>query len=121
MNRYRLTFALAVVLSIAMPTLAAAQAPEPGPVLRGAQKYRRPEPPPVKAPPPAPPLRSDFPGLPDTSPRLGGLAPVEGGGAACRTSCASTYYFCLREDTSTACGARWARCVTACPDVSGRP
>jgi hypothetical protein len=74
--------------------------------------------PPAAAPPPvvlASPLPSS---MPDSAPRLGGLAAQARGGAQCRTDCARRYYRCLSQDEMSSCGPAWSRCLIACPQVS---
>lgn len=57
-----------------------------------------------------------------TAPRLTGWSGPEagGGGAQCRTACASDQYRCSALDSGD-CASIWIKCVAACPEGSSGP
>jgi len=71
--------------------------------------------------PPAPPTTAAAPSAPAVpfSP-LVSLTPPSGDAQRCRTSCASSYYFCLSTDAPEDCSPNWMQCRNACDAPSRR-
>jgi len=56
----------------------------------------------------------------DAAPRAQGLD-LRGGGAACRTACASSRYMCRASDEADVCDSVWGQCVANCAQASSSP
>jgi hypothetical protein len=123
MASFRLCVVGAAIAALAYASPASAQTSKPKPKqeegvpvppMRPAQKRDAPA-----APPPqvlaSPIPRSE---MPDSAPRMGGLADQARGGALCRTDCSRRYYRCLSQNEMSECGPAWSRCQTGCPQVS---
>lgn len=62
------------------------------------------------------------PAMPTPTPSalLAPLSPQGADAPRCRSTCASSYYFCLSTDAPEDCGANWMQCRNACDAPSRR-
>lgn len=82
----------------------------------GAQQGRKPP-----TPPPTPLTTAAAPSSAPAAPfsPIVSLTP-SGDAQRCRTSCASSYYFCLSTDAPEDCSPNWMQCRNACDAPSRR-
>jgi hypothetical protein len=125
-RRLRLPVSAAVLMALALAGPASAQTfgskPKDNKQKEGVvEQPQRRIAPPARAQASPPPIMSPapyFPPLPDTTPRIGGLAAQRLGGGQCRTACSQDYYRCLSGDEMGNCGSNWSRCLAGCPSVT---
>ena len=78
----------------------------------GAQQGRKPPTPPTTAAAPSSAPAAPFSPIVSLTP--------SGDAQRCRTSCASSYYFCLSTDAAEDCAPSWMQCRNACEAAARR-